>query len=214
MLFRSDDPSSIARYKEQGFTGLKFINPPANYHDRRWYPLYEKAEELRMPGLFHLGIVGRQASLGVYQGPATAEQARVRTEVSCDMMRPVYLDTLARAFPNWQIIGAHLGNPWYEEAAMACRWNPNLFFDLSGSTLKYRSAEYLGGLLWWTPFTRYKDPEGRHAWEKIVFGSDVSYYEIRDVMNDYDQVMRALNLPLAMQEKVFGGTAHKILGLA
>ncbi|NPV80068.1 MAG: amidohydrolase family protein [Firmicutes bacterium] len=209
----NDSPATIERYKEQGFTGLKFINPPANYNDQKWYPIYEKAEELKMPGLFHLGIVSRSSGIGDYQGPATSESARHRTYVDCNMMRPIYLDTIARAFPTWQIIGAHLGNPWYEEAAMACRWNPNLYFDLSGSTLKAKSAEFIGDLLWWTPFTRYKDPEGRYAWEKIVFGSDVSFFEIRDVLNDYEQVMRRLNIPHELQVKVFGDTARKILGL-
>jgi len=33
----------------------------------------------------------------------------------------------------------------------------------------------------------YRDPEGRYAWEKIVFGSDVPYNEIEDVMNDYQK---------------------------
>lgn len=51
-------------------------------------------------------------------------------------MRPIYLDTIARAFPDLKIIGAHLGNPWYQEAAEVARWNPNVFFDLTGSTLK------------------------------------------------------------------------------
>ena len=32
-------------------------------------------------------------------------------------MCPSYLHTIARAFPNLIIQGAHLGNPWYDEAA-------------------------------------------------------------------------------------------------
>ena len=41
-----DTPEDIASYRDQGFTGLKFIVPPAPYDDERWFPLYEKAEEL------------------------------------------------------------------------------------------------------------------------------------------------------------------------
>ena len=74
-----DTPAEIERYKRMGFTGLKFIMPLANYHDERWYPLYEKAEQLQMPGLFHLGIVGRSMPSRAYQGPATSELSKQRT---------------------------------------------------------------------------------------------------------------------------------------
>ena len=110
-------------------------------------------------------------------------------------------------------IGAHLGNPWYEEAAMALRWNQNLYADLSGSTMKCKPPEFLGGLLWWTPTTRYRDPLGRHAWEKIVFGSDVPAAEIEDVLNDYKRTMAALNLAQELQSKVLHGTMARILWL-
>ncbi len=58
--------------------------------------------------LFHLGIVTR-----------TAEDRRF--DADNERHRPIYLDTIARAFPGLTIIGAHLGNPWREEAAMPCR---------------------------------------------------------------------------------------------
>jgi len=195
-----DTPDDIVRYHDQGFTGLKFIIPPAPYDDERWFLLYEKAQDLGMPCLFHLGIVARSDEPG-------------HMLVRNDYMRPIYLDTIARRFPRLQIIGAHLGNPWYEEAAMACRWNPNLYFDLSGSTLKAKKPRFLDELLWWTPFTRYRDPEGRHAWEKIVFGSDVPYYEIHDVLHDYHCTMSTLGLSEELKWKVLGGTAARILGV-
>ena len=62
--------------------------------------------------------------------------------VDSNYMRPIYLDTMARLFPAWKIHGAHLGNPWYEEASMSCRWNPNLYFDLTGSTLKKKNRSF------------------------------------------------------------------------
>ena len=195
-----DTPGDIVRYQDQGFTGLKFIRPPAPYDEERWFALYEKAEELGMPCLFHLGIVARSnKTVGVL--------------VRNNYMRPIYLDTLARRFPQLQILGAHLGNPWYEEATMSARWNPNLYFDLTGSTLKKKRPEFLGQLLWWTPFTRYRDTEGRYAWEKIVFGSDVPYYEIHDVLHDYHRTMSALGLSEELKWKVLGGTAARILGI-
>ena len=195
------DPLSKAdEIARQGFKGVKFITPTRNYDDRSFYPVYGRLEALGLPVLFHLGIVSRNPGDRYY-------------DIDNSRHRPIYLDTIARAFPDLKIIGAHLGNPWYEEAAMAARWNPNLYFDLSGSTLKCKSSRFLGDLLWWTPESRYRDPSGRHAWEKIVFGSDVDAEEIEDVMKDYRKVMDELNLSPEIQRKVFGGTMAEILGI-
>jgi len=205
-------PDDVRRFADLGLAGVKFICPPAPYHDQAFWPVYERCQELGMPGLFHLGIVGRTTGTGLMRA-AGPEDARQAYFVDSNYMRPVYLDTLARLFPEWQIHGAHLGNPWYEEAAMCCRWNPNLYFDLSGSTLKKKRPEFLGELLWWNRFTRYRDPEGRDAWEKIVFGSDVAYYETHDVLHDYERVIRALHLSEEIRWAILGGTAARIYGL-
>jgi predicted TIM-barrel fold metal-dependent hydrolase len=202
----------IPRFKEAGFAGVKFIIPPLPYHDRTFWPVYEKCQELKLPGLFHLGIVGRVQKSG-FMRAALPEDAKEAYFVDNNFMRPIYLDSIARLFPEWQIHGAHLGNPWYEEAAMSCRWNPNLYFDLTGSTLKMKKPEFLGELLWWNRFTRYRDPDGRDAWEKIVFGSDVACFETHDVLHDYDRLIRALHLSDEIRWKIFGGTAAHIYGL-
>jgi predicted TIM-barrel fold metal-dependent hydrolase len=193
-------PNDLNRFKEEGFRGLKFIYPPANYDDQKFDPLYRRAEELGMVALFHLGIVARNESLKSQR-------------ISSNYMKPIYLDTISRIAPELNLIGAHLGNPWYEEATMSARWNPNLYFDLSGSTLKKKTPEFLGNLLWWTPTTRYRDSRGRYAWEKILFGSDVPYNEIEEVMTDYKRVLDALELSKEIQDKVFGQTMAKILQL-
>ncbi len=194
-----EGPDKVREYHDRGFRGLKLIRPPSPYDDKAYYPVWETAEELGMVCLFHLGIVAR-----------TPEDKKY--DVNNERHRPVYLDTIARAFPTLKIIGAHLGNPWYEEAAMICRWNPNLYFDLSGSSLKAKPPEFFNQLLWWTETTQYRDPEGRHAWEKIVFGSDVAINLIEDVMNDYQRHMDAIGLRRDLQEAVFGNTLAKLLG--
>lgn len=205
-------PEDIVRFKELGFAGVKFITPPKPYHDEQFWPVYEKCQEQGMPGLFHLGIVAPSLGRG-FMKAASQEDIRKSYFLDCNYMRPVYLDTLARLFPEWQIHGAHLGNPWYEEATMCTRWNSNLYFDLTGSTLKKKTPAFLGELLWWNRFSRYRDPSGRDAWEKIVFGSDVAYYETHDVLHDYDVIMRELNLSEEIRWKILGGTAAKMYGL-
>lgn len=195
-----DKPRKVSEYKSRGFKGLKMINPPENYDDKGFYPVYEKAQELNSVILFHLGIVAR-------------DDRFKNLDINSNRMRPIYLDTIARAFPDLQIIGAHLGNPWFGEAAMAARWNPNLYFDITGSTLKKTDPVDIGKLLWWTKTTRYRDPLQREAWEKIVFGSDVPYNEIEDVVNNYQKTLRALKIKKEIQKKVFGDTMAKLLGI-
>lgn len=184
--------------KEAGFVGVKFIAPKKPYNDDAYFPVYGRAAALGMPVLFHLGIV---ANYGRWS--------------DCDsgLMRPIHLDHIARTHPTLRILGAHFGNPWCDEAAMACRWNPNLFFDLSGSTLKYRGPDYIGGLLWWTPRSAYRSPDRTHAWQKIVFGSDVGCSEVQDVIHDYEVLMAALKLSPELQESVWYGAAARLLGL-
>jgi predicted TIM-barrel fold metal-dependent hydrolase len=194
-------PDYVRALHERRFLGLKFIRPPRPYDDKEFYPVYETAAELGLVCLFHTGIVAR------------TPQDRAR-DVNNERHRAIYLDTIARAFPQLNIIGAHFGNPWYEEAAMACRWNPNLYFDLSGSSLKAKSPEFFHSLLWWTETSQYRDPEGRHAWAKIIFGSDVEIGLIEDVMNDFQRTMDAIGLRPDLQEQVFGNTVAQLLGLS
>jgi len=190
-----DTPEKIHAYKEQGFRGLKFIGPIRPYNHPAHLPLYHAAAEAGLVGLFPFGTV--------------ANPGNWRTADS-NLMRPIYLDHIARQIPDWKIIGAHLGNPWYEEATMSCRWNPNLFFDLSGSTLKKKSPEFLGGLLWWSDETYYKSPDKTSAWQKIVFGSDVKAEDMRDVVNDYERLCEALDLPEERRRDIFYNTAARI----
>jgi uncharacterized protein len=191
-------PADLARFHDAGFTGIKFIGPAKAYNDPAYLPVYEKAADLRMIALFHLGIV---ANTGPWH--------------DCDsgLMRPIHLDHIARKIPELTVIGAHLGNPWSDEAAMACRWNPNLFFDLSGSLLKYRSPEHLRALLWWTPESAYKSPDRSDAWQKILFGSDVAADQISDVIQDYEKLMDGIKLRPELREAVWYDTAARLLGL-
>jgi len=128
-------------------------------------------------------------------------------------MRPIFLDTIARAFPDLKIIGAHLGNPWYNEAAETMRLNPNVFFDLSGSTLKKIKPEFLAEILWWGGEQTYKGLDGKEPFEKIVFGGDVPYNRLKDAMNNYQNLMNKLKLSHKLQKKVMGETAAEILNL-
>ena len=189
----------LVAFHEQGFKGVKLIAPAHPYADASYFPVYEKAAELGMPVLFHLGIIANRPPWD---------------NVDSGNMRPIHLDFIARRIPELTVIGAHLGNPWYEEAAMACRWNPNLYFDLSGSTLKKKSPQALAELLWWRPESKpYRAPDGGGAWDKILFGTDLGVDFIEDSIRDYENMMDAVNLSGADRHKVWYGNAARILGL-
>ncbi len=193
-----DSPSDLVRARDAGFAGFKCIGPGRPYNDRTYFPLYEKAAELHLPVLFHLGIVANQDGW---------------RDCDSNLMRPIHLDHIARRLPELTLIGAHFGNPWCEEAAMACRWNPNLFFDLSGSLLKYRSPRFLSELLWWKPDGPYPAPDKTFAWQKICFGTDVASNQMEDVRQDYENLMEALKLESALRSAIRHDTAARILNL-
>ncbi|HOF87498.1 MAG TPA: amidohydrolase family protein [Armatimonadota bacterium] len=193
----ADGPDAITRARDVGFTGVKCIGPKRAYNDPGYFPLYERAADLQLPVLFHLGIV---ANTPGYQ------------DCDSNLMRAIHLDHLARCLPELTLIGAHFGNPWPEEAAMACRWNPNLYFDLSGSLLKYRRPAFLGELLWWKADGPYAAPDRSDAWAKIVFGSDVASPAIADVVNDYAIVMDTLKLDDGLCCRIWHDTAARIVG--
>jgi uncharacterized protein len=192
-------PDDVQAFRDQGFHGLKVIAPGHTYDHSGYFPLYEKACQLGMPCLFHLGLLANRAPW---------------CDANSNNMKPIYLDFIARQLPELTLIGAHLGNPWYDEASMSCRWNPNLFFDLSGSTLKKKSPRHIGDLLWWRPeSTPYRSPEGNSAWDKICFGSDLAPEHIEDSMHDYQNLMDTLEFSEEEQHKVWYANAARILGI-
>ena len=196
-----DPPTAVDDAMAAGMKGLKIINPLKNYDDPDYFPVYRRAEAFGLPILFHLGIVARS-------------DRDYALDKNSNRMRPIYLDYLARCFPNLKIIGAHLGNPWYEEASMAARWNSNLWFDLSGSTLKKKSPEFIRGLLWWDkPGHPYKPHGDKHPYEKILFGTDVAIEWMEDVMNDYRNLCDQLEVPPEYRDRIFGLSAAEIFGI-
>ena len=94
---------------------------------------------------------------------------------------------------------------------MSARWNPNLFFDLTGSTLKKKSPAFIGELLWWSETTEYGSSVWSSAWEQIVFGTDVIPARVKGVIDDYHALLSALDIEEQLVRKVYYGTARWIL---
>jgi len=203
-----DDPSAVElvdRFHEAGFCGLgELTRPLRRYDDRSYWPIYARAEQYRMILLFHTGIVNRL-------NPDVPE------DVSIDRMRPTTLDLIARRFPKVTIIGAHLGNPDYAHAAEIARWSPNLYFDLSGSTLIKKQPDYtfFNSVFWWSAVASPHTPKSKtHAFEKVVFGSDIFGGEIEEFdrsLDRYHKMLDACKVPPEAQANIMGGTVWRLL---
>ncbi|HZO99008.1 MAG TPA: amidohydrolase family protein [Terriglobia bacterium] len=203
-----DSPVAVAlvdRFHDAGCRGLGEITSPLkNYDDRSYWPIYERAEKYGMILLFHTGIVNRP-------------DPTLPADISVDRMRPPTLDLIARRFPKLTLIGAHLGNPDYAWAAEMARWHPNLFFDVSGSTLIKKQDDYtfFKSIFWWSGVVSPHTPAGGpDAFEKLVFGSDVFNGELEEfdrALGRYHKMLDACGVPGPPQENIFAGTMWRIL---
>jgi uncharacterized protein len=203
-----DDPNvleQVDRFHAAGFRGLgEMTSPLHNYDDQRYWPVYERAEKYGMILLFHTGIVNR-------------ETPQIPENVSFDRMRATRLDLIARRFPKVFVIGAHLGNPDYAEAAEIARWNPNLYFDLSGSSLIKKANDYafFKSIFWWSGVVSPHTPKsGASAFDKLVFGSDVFGGDLAEFDRElarYHKMLDACDVPKEVQAMIFSGTMWHIL---
>jgi len=191
----------------RGLGELEFVKKP--YNDLSYFPVYELANRYGWIVLFHTGIVLREK----FDEPE---------DVASGRMRPIHLEEIARRFPKITVLGAHCGNPEYEWAAEVARWNPNVFFDLSGSTLTKmhgRLADF-NRIFWWSA-TEWQSPEWTvktpnndpSAFVKIVFGSDTELKGIEGVVKQYQDMFQACDVPERTRRMIMGGTMSKFLRL-
>jgi len=203
-----DDPQAVAlvdQFHEAGFVGLGEITGPMyNFDDRRYWPVYAQAEKYGMILLFHTGIVNRT-------------NPNIPEDVSVDRMRVTTLDLIVRRFPKLTVIGAHLGNPDYAWSAEIGRWNPNLYFDASGSTLikKQEDYEFFKSIFWWSSIVSPHTPKSKtSAFEKLVFASDVFGGELEEFdrsLERYHRMLDACGVSKEAQANIFSGTMWRIL---
>lgn len=103
---------------------------------------------------------------------------------------------------------------------MTLFWNPNVYFDLSGTTLKRKDAAWFRETLWWTPermaaLSRDKSTHyaQSHPFDRILFGTDVPPEEMGYCVEEYTSLFDGLNLPLELRERVMGGSVARLFGL-
>ena len=188
-----ENPEKILEhaYRELGLKGLKlapiyqFFDP----RDQKCFPLYAKAMELGMPVMWH------QGTSYVQSGPL-------------EFCNPVFIDTIARSFPNLTMIIAHLGHPWTSETACVVRKQRRVFTDVSA--LGTRPWQLYNALICALEYG---------IADKLLFGTDFPFFTCNqtiDVLRRVNVIVEGTNLP-RVPEQVIEAIIHRdtpgILGL-
>jgi len=183
-----DSPVEVERAVEKGCVGLKLFNIGHYPWDERVFGVYEKAEELGIPILFHSGILGDGRNSRFHR-PAEYE--------------------IIKCWPNLKVLLAHISWPWTDEAIATAGMGPifekkaQIYIDLTpGAPLAWREdAEKKA-------FDYLPD-------EIILFGTDnssVSDYASR-VIRDQDHIFDKLKISRERRHKFYWQNAMDFWGL-
>lgn len=138
------DPVQKLKYYVNGLgcKGVKFLPSYQHFYinDQRLYPLYEVAQEMNVPVMFHIGS-------------STFPHAKLKF---CD---PLLLDEICVDFPELTVIACHGGRGfWYEAVFFLLSLHKNLHIDIAGlpprklleyfPDLEKRSERFLFGTDW------------------------------------------------------------------
>jgi hypothetical protein len=183
-------PDEIEDSYDQGFKMIKVSIPRKPYNDKELFPLWEKAEELKMPILFHTGVI------------TIFKNGREEYISSWDM-HPMRLEPIANSFPKLNLIIAHLGVHWNEDAAELLRMRSNVYSDITGEPDGWRiRADKIGfkKWLWW-----------EDAFKKLVFGTDVFFSKIPIILNQDKKRWSKYNLDEDTRKLYFSQNIKNLL---
>lgn len=182
-----------------GFAGVKLWTLTGFYpDDPKFYPFYQRVEELGGVLLYHTGM-----------GPSMTY---------LKYCRPEYVDTVAVDFPKIKIIMAHIGDPWINEAIAVATKNPNVYVDISGWEPAFKVAPFAF-------FQTLVQTKLSCGIEKILFGSDWPMFTPVLSLENWVKGIKNLKLPPPLKlmglpeftdeekNKILGGNAAKIFGL-
>ena len=156
---------------------------PAN--DPIYAPFFEVARAHARPVLVLVGHTGSGAGLPGGGG------------VQLDLCHPRYVDLLAIAWPDVQIVTGRPAWPWQDEMISIMIHKPNVWSELHGWSPKYLTD----------PFKR--EIRSRLQ-DRVMFGADYPLFRYERLVADW----RELGYSEAVLAKVFHGNAERLFGLA
>lgn len=195
---RPDTPDRLERYvTEFRFRGLKMSTSGGPIQDEGFYPneaacypTFARAEALGVPVLVHAGLI--------YCNPDDPGGTRTKY---CE---PIYLDDIARDFPNLKLVVAHGGRPFYDQT-IALSLMPNVYVDVSWSLLPLT--------MWADMVRRLLEAFGP---KRVIYGSDANWREPSRLATRLADCRRLLREDVAadaaVEAKVFGENAERLLG--
>ncbi len=107
--------------QDLGLRGLKLLPHLVDAYPNDpvlMYPLYEKAQDLGIPVLFHMGT-------------------QFHTGTRIKYCQPLFVDDVAVDFPRLRVVIAHFGFPWVGETIAVVQRNPNVYFNIAGWAPRY-----------------------------------------------------------------------------
>lgn len=160
-----------------GLVGAKFgpIYNGVSLSDPRMQPVLEFLQKRNIPLTMHMGTT-------------FARNAPV------DLGRAIHVEPVAMKYPNLTMVLAHMGHPWYEEAIVVSRKQPNVFLDQSA--LFYRPWQFYNMLIL---AQEYK------ITDKIFFGTDFPFAgvdESVDGLSNINAMLEGTKLPRVSQETI------------
>lgn len=180
--------------EEYGLKGYKILAPTVRepLNDKRFFPLWKKAEELKIPILIHFGILGGGAG---FAGKA-----------NCN---PLMIEDVAKGFPYLKFVIPHFGAGYMRELLLLGWSCPNVYTDMSGSNQWTR----------WMPDDLDKKRVLRKfietfGPERIVFGTDSSFLPrgfIIDYLKEWMIIANDLNLKVEDISNIFYNNAYRLI---
>ncbi len=180
-----DAPAVLEKaVREMHLAGLKLHPPLQGFSpdDETVFPVYQKAVELDIPVVFHVGTT----PFGSLCRLAHAN--------------PLLIDEVAVRFPTLRIMLTHLGTLWHNEAFMVVEKNPNVFIDTAAYVTEI--AEIL------TPdIVRRIGPEKIIFGTDYP----MPYGDRPHQMKDFVDCIRTLDLPAETIAGIFSGNLERLL---
>jgi predicted TIM-barrel fold metal-dependent hydrolase len=183
---------------------------------RRYWPIYEAAQEIGLPvGVHAFGFGGNPITASGWPSFYIEEMVG-HSQCQQTALASIVLEGVFERYPKLKMVMIESGFGW----APSLAWRLDKNFERLHSEvphLKRKPSEYIRDHIWWTT-QPMEDPERRDhlfeliewiGWDKLLFATDYPHW-------DYDDPSRVLPAGVsdANREAFYLGNAKKLYGLA
>ena len=188
----------------QGAKGIKIHPGMFSFfpNDKRFWPVYEKCQELGLPIVSDSGPFPHSGALITHPLQMASQMEHAH---HIDYGEPQHFANVLEAFPRLTLVLAHLGSAWWDERVELALRYPNVYFDTSqGFAAADRTSLIPHRSLAEEDAPRIIRKIGVH---RVMFGSDFP------PLDHQPQLEQILRLPLNDEEKrmILSENARRIL---